>query len=215
MTDTSELRKLNLWQKIAHVQATLGPIAKNKSTTTGPKYDYVTAERVFSTLQARLGTIGIVIESEIVEQQTKPGNGEVNAYALRITVRNADTPSETTTCHWIAEARNNSDKGANGASTIGLKYFLLRLFLSSDEKDPEQIEQEELRTKASAWYQRVQAAQHALEGKTPTPQQVERLRTLVAHGQDLTPDRPVGYAIPDEDLLRECLAIAEYLRIGR
>jgi hypothetical protein len=95
MTDTAELRKLNLWQKIAHVQATLGPIAKNKSTTTGPKYDYVTAERVFSTLQARLGTIGIVIEP------------------------------------------------------------------------------------------------------------------------DLTPDRPVGYAIPDEDLLRECLAIAEYLRIGR
>lgn len=227
MSTETPATERNLYQRIADVQADLPPIEKGGRVNFGnTNYSYVSADALFALLQKRLATAGIVVIPMMDSVTASPGGDKNLLATMRFRVVNADDPTDCFEAPWCAQAPGNDDKGSSKAGTSGEKYFLMRLFLMSDEDDPDAETQEMRDAKAAAaprrppaptqaqavtpigtttreqriaaWRSKVAPAleKFAATGAVPTHEQAPAMRTLIARAQALAPG--VDKSNPDD-----------------
>lgn len=126
-----------LAQKIAQIMIDLEPIEKNGRVSFGQtKYNYISADMLFATLQKKVARAGIIVIPQITDYGFSP-DGKLLLGKMVIRVENTDNPNDYREIPWLASASTSDDKGPNKIGTSGEKYALMRLFMISDEEDPD------------------------------------------------------------------------------
>lgn len=128
----------NLYQRIAGLMQHLDPVEKSGQVNFGStRYSYVRADVLFATLQKKLADAGVVVVPSIESVQASPDGGKVLLAAMRFRLVNVDDPTDFLEVPWFAQGAAGDDKAVSKCGTSGMKYFLMKLLLMSDEEDPD------------------------------------------------------------------------------
>ena len=148
-----EEKKLNLYQKISEITASLGVIQKDSTApTTMGGYKFLSHAMMLAHLRTELTSRNVVIipsgeellRREVTEKKTTDSNGKekisfnfFTVIKFNFTVIDGDNPSDFFNAYWIGEGMDSSDKGVQKAGTSAEKYFLMKLFKVGDKDDPD------------------------------------------------------------------------------
>jgi hypothetical protein len=198
----------SLAQRLIGIQKTLKPIEKTGQMKGGLNYKFLRAEEVFALFQSKLANAGVLIVPAITGDHAKEGNHDVTVYTLLFTVVNADDPEDKMLAQWRAEAYSKDDKGANKALFRSWKTFIAKLFLISDERDPEAAEAEEREKQATEFIARVQQAAKVIGDRAATNDEERRLAQIAKAGAELLPN----FIFESGSTLSNLKAMAEQLK---
>ena len=133
-TDTKDTR--NLYQRIRDVMREIGYVQRDKRTTGGAIYKYVSHDAVVRHVRSALIKHGVVALASIVpDSVVQDGNRTQAITELRLV--NADNPSESITLYGLGFGIDSQDKGPGKAASYGKKYALIQAFLLETGDDPE------------------------------------------------------------------------------
>ena len=133
--DTKDTR--NLYQRIRDVMSEIGYVQRDKRTTGGAIYRYVSHDAVVRHVRSALIKHGVVALASVVpDSVVQDGNRTQAITELRLV--NADNPSESITLYGLGFGIDSQDKGPGKAASYGKKYALIQAFLLETGDDPEQ-----------------------------------------------------------------------------
>lgn len=137
--NTTSFSAMNLYQKINYVSDQCPPFKKTRSVLRSDgSHDYssTTFADVLKVVNPLLSEVGLTILpiGSTVKRSNKLTEGH---YTFKII--NADNPSECEIIEADSQGYDSADKGANKASTAGMKYLFMRLFRLETEEDPDLI----------------------------------------------------------------------------
>jgi hypothetical protein len=134
-----------LFAKIAAVMGEVRVLSR-EGRNTYDKYDYVTADKIASTIGSALAKHGIAFLPSVINVQTAEHTVKSGTIHYRTTVHMSMTLACTETgavwtMDWFGEAIDRSDKSINKAIVSAIKYFLLKTFLvaGGDEDDADAL----------------------------------------------------------------------------
>ena len=138
-------KSLNIYQKLAQVQAKTGQITKAEENKFG-KYKYFTEQQALNILKPLLSEQKLTLtfsdeNDRYFGSRKKDGEKEwVVEYLKRASLTNSENPTEQLTFNFWAIGSNSDPAKAKGcAETYAIKYFLTKFFLipTTDELDPD------------------------------------------------------------------------------
>lgn len=135
----TDIRTLNLYQKLAAITGEVGPVAKG-GTNTQQNYAYIEYAAVAGALRDLFAKYGVIIVPNMGERTLSPlagGKGTYTEIKFTFDVINADKPDERFSVEWVGESSDYGDKGTNKAATAALKYYLMRQFNVSEKGEVE------------------------------------------------------------------------------
>ena len=133
-TDTKDTR--NLYQRIRDVMREIGYVQRDKRTTGGAIYRYVSHDAVVRHVRSALIKHGVVALASIVPDSVVQ-NGNRTQAITELRLVNADNPSESITLYGLGFGIDSQDKGPGKAASYGKKYALIQAFLLETGDDPE------------------------------------------------------------------------------
>lgn len=137
----SDVRSLNIYQKLAEITGKIGVIDKGGKNTE-QNYAFIEYAAVAGKLRTLFAEYGVLIiprmpksaEHQREEITTKYGNkGVAILIDFTFEIVNADKPDDKFEVTWTGEAADYGDKGTNKAATSALKYYLMRQFNISEK----------------------------------------------------------------------------------
>lgn len=173
---TKDPASLNLWGRIAWVQAKVGAVAKTgevafKST----KYKHMQEHGVIEVLRALLDEAGIVTITDY--QEPSVAGNHIRA-TVRLQLVNIDEPEQREEFFYLAEGVDSSDKASNKLMTSGQKYALQKCFkIPTEDIDDVEGSDEAHNTPSTA-----------AEASTISPQKATALRNRVTAAIGDPPD---------------------------
>lgn len=144
--------KLNLYQKISEITASLGVIQKDSSAPAAMGgYRFISHAMMLGHLRHELTARNVVIipsgeellRADVTEKKVEDSKGVRISYNYRtivkfnFTVVDGDNPQDFFNAYWLGEGMDTSDKGVQKAGTSAEKYFLMKLFKIGDKDDPD------------------------------------------------------------------------------
>ena len=138
---SSDVRSLNIYQKLAEITGKIGVIDKGGKNTE-QNYAFIEYAAVAGKLRTLFAEYGVLIiprmpkstEHQREEITTKYGNkGVAILIDFTFEIVNADKPDDKFDVTWTGEAADYGDKGTNKAATSALKYYLMRQFNISEK----------------------------------------------------------------------------------
>jgi hypothetical protein len=157
----------NLYQRIRDVMGEIGYVQRDKRTTGGAIYKYVSHDAVVRHVRGALIKHGVVALASVVPDSIRQDGNRTQAITeLRLV--NADNPSESITLYGLGFGIDSQDKGPGKAASYGKKYALIQAFLLETGDDPEQdnIEHEPAPTPATESKQ--EPKREAAQAENPT-----------------------------------------------
>ena len=138
---SSDVRSLNIYQKLSAIMGDIGVVEKGGKNTE-QNYAFIEYAAVAGKLRALFSEYGVLIvprmpkASEHVREEitTKYGSkGVAILIDFTFEIINADKPDDKFEVTWTGEAADYGDKGTNKAATSALKYYLMRQFNISEK----------------------------------------------------------------------------------
>lgn len=126
----------NLYQRIRDVMGEIGYVQRDKRTTGGAIYKYVSHDAVVRHVRGALIKHGVVALASVVPDSVKQ-NGNRTQAITELRLVNADNPSESITLYGLGFGIDSQDKGPGKAASYGKKYALIQAFLLETGDDPE------------------------------------------------------------------------------
>lgn len=133
--------KVKLYKKLAFMQASLKGVSKDKKSYT---YSYVSGDKLLPLIKDLMISQNLLLKQEVIEHtnvrqdyedKNKIVKNEIlTTLVMRFTWVDCDT-GETDINLWVANGQNGWDKGVGSALTYGERYFLLKYFHISTDKD--------------------------------------------------------------------------------
>lgn len=155
----------NLYLKLLELQKTVVGLTKDKD---GNSYKYVSGDKILGIIRPHMDNLGLILIPEVEDASfirqdyklyDKQGNVRDKSemfckLVLKFTWVDTDS-GESMVCRWASSGMNNWDKGLGSALTYGERYFLLKFFHVSTDKDdvdaPRSIEEEMTLQQVIAW----------------------------------------------------------------
>ena len=139
---TTDIKELNLFQRIIKVREQVKYAQKDKSVSTGGgSYKAVTHDQVTAIVREHMNTYGIVcvpnMESSVMNPKEEGAKQQRYDAIYTFTFINADKPDDSTTVRIEAHAMDNADKAPGKAISYAKKYALLKLFEIETGEDEE------------------------------------------------------------------------------
>jgi len=135
------MEKLNLYQKLLHIQTKINGLGKDKSTY---NYKYVTGDKVLGEIKPLMNELGLILKQEVIsiensrqDYNTKSGaKSEIlSKVMMQFTWIDCAT-GEKDVNSFGANGQNDWEKGLGSALTYAERYFLLKYFhIATDEDD--------------------------------------------------------------------------------
>ena len=135
------MEKLNLYQKLLHIQTKINGLGKDKSTY---NYKYVTGDKVLGEIKPLMNELGLILKQEVISIEnsrqdyvTKSGaKSEIlSKVMMQFTWIDCAT-GEKDVNSFGANGQNDWEKGLGSALTYAERYFLLKYFhIATDEDD--------------------------------------------------------------------------------
>lgn len=135
----SEFLSLNIYQKINWVSSQVEPLKKMRSVKRAngsEDYSSTTFSQILALINPLMDRVGLALipVESVVTRANRMTSGH---YKYKLV--NTDSPSEFEYVEIDSQGFDTVDKGANKASTAGMKYLLMRLFRLETEEDPDLI----------------------------------------------------------------------------
>jgi hypothetical protein len=135
------MEKLNLYQKLLHIQTKINGLGKDKSTY---NYKYVTGDKVLGEIKPLMNQLNLILKQEVVSIEntrqdylTKSGSKSevLSKVMMQFTWIDCAT-GEKDVNSFGANGQNDWEKGLGSALTYAERYFLLKYFhIATDEDD--------------------------------------------------------------------------------
>jgi len=135
------MEKLNLYQKLLHIQTKINGLGKDKSTY---NYKYVTGDKVLGEIKPLMNELGLILKQEVVSIENsrqdystaKGSKSEIlSKVMMQFTWIDCAT-GEKDVNSFGANGQNDWEKGLGSALTYAERYFLLKYFhIATDEDD--------------------------------------------------------------------------------
>lgn len=158
MADSSEIAKMNLWQKLAKVRDTADVVAKNRA---GYGYKYATEDEILAKVTAGMTKYHLSIYPQIdqahftierhdfVKKKYDKARSEwiddpQSEYCVRgwinFLIVNDDRPEEQTVIPWVLVGSQADDSQAFGSAlTYSVRYYFLKFFgIATPDDDPDE-----------------------------------------------------------------------------
>lgn len=143
-----EIKKMNIYEKMSHIEAGVGVVAKNLDVPAGKSsYKAVSESDVkLSVLplehKFRVKSIPVeieIVESGIITSKRKYGDVEEMWLRVRSTVDfiNIDNPEEIVRVHAYGDGIDNGDKAPGKGDTYSVKYCYLKAYKIVTGDDPD------------------------------------------------------------------------------
>lgn len=215
MNDTvaaqTEVRVLNIYQRINEVRKSCPYIKKNKEVTGAGTYMAVTHDHVTAELRPYLIAQGIVIvprllESRVADTGTTTKSGiPIIRYEARYEVDfvNMDDPADRVPVPIESHALDNGDKAPGKAASYATKYAMLKLFSIETGEHEEDRPDAKAAGKAHLPSKSISGTDGALENLTP-----ERREVLARKMSSIVDCFDAAKASGDEDETRRLEAEA-------
>jgi hypothetical protein len=147
VTTDKTAKKMNLYQKLHHIQCEILGLSKNKKSF---GYSYVNGDKVLEYIKPLMNELGLILKQEIISIKNKrhdyqTGSAEkknlkdkseiLSKVMMRFTWIDTDT-GEKDENSFGANGMNDWEKGLGSALTYGERYFLLKFFhIATDQDD--------------------------------------------------------------------------------
>lgn len=140
-----EIKNLNLYQRLSEVRKIIS-FLKTEKQTYEAKYPTTKSSQVLYPLHKPINDFGLLLIPEILSEDPAieiPTSGGGKRYLVKLNMEmtwiNIDKPDERHTVKWMAKGINTDpDKAVGAALTYGERYFLLKFFnISTDKDDPD------------------------------------------------------------------------------
>ena len=135
------MEKLNLYQKLLHIQTKINGLGKDKSTY---NYKYVTGDKVLSEIKPLMNQLGLILKQEVLsientrqDYTAKSGSKSeiLSKVMMQFTWIDCATGDKDVNS-FGANGQNDWEKGLGSALTYAERYFLLKYFhIATDEDD--------------------------------------------------------------------------------
>jgi len=135
------MEKLNLYQKLLHIQTKINGLGKDKSTY---QYKYVTGDKVLGEIKPLMNQLGLILKQEVVSIENtrqdyltaKGSKSEIlSKVMMQFTWIDCATGDKDVNS-FGANGQNDWEKGLGSALTYAERYFLLKYFhIATDEDD--------------------------------------------------------------------------------
>ena len=135
------MEKLNLYQKLLHIQTKINGLGKDKSTY---NYKYVTGDKVLGEIKPLMNELGLILKQEVISIENsrqdystaKGSKSEIlSKVMMQFTWIDCAT-GEKDVNSFGANGQNDWEKGLGSALTYAERYFLLKYFhIATDEDD--------------------------------------------------------------------------------
>lgn len=135
------MEKLNLYQKLLHIQTKINGLGKDKSTY---NFKYVTGDKVLGEIKPLMNELGLILKQEVIsiensrqDYNTKSGaKSEILSKVMMQFTWIDCTTGEKDVNSFGANGQNDWEKGLGSALTYAERYFLLKYFhIATDEDD--------------------------------------------------------------------------------
>ena len=135
------MEKLNLYQKLLHIQTKIIGLGKDKSTY---QYKYVTGDKVLGEIKPLMNQLGLILKQEVISIENtrqdyltaKGSKSEIlSKVMMQFTWIDCATGDKDVNS-FGANGQNDWEKGLGSALTYAERYFLLKYFhIATDEDD--------------------------------------------------------------------------------
>jgi hypothetical protein len=135
------MEKLNLYQKLLHIQTKINGLGKDKSTY---QYKYVTGDKVLGEIKPLMNQLGLILKQEVISIENtrqdyltaKGSKSEIlSKVMMQFTWIDCATGDKDVNS-FGANGQNDWEKGLGSALTYAERYFLLKYFhIATDEDD--------------------------------------------------------------------------------
>ena len=135
------MEKLNLYQKLLHIQTKINGLGKDKTTY---QYKYVTGDKVLGEIKPLMNQLGLILKQEVISIENsrqdyttaKGSKSEIlSKVMMQFTWIDCET-GEKDVNSFGANGQNDWEKGLGSALTYAERYFLLKYFhIATDEDD--------------------------------------------------------------------------------
>ena len=141
------MEKLNLYQKLLHIQTKINGLGKDKSTY---NYKYVTGDKVLGEIKPLMNDLGLILKQEILSIENTRQDYQLVDNKTGVIKNKSEILSKVMMQFtWIdcatgekdvnsfgANGQNDWEKGLGSALTYAERYFLLKYFhIATDEDD--------------------------------------------------------------------------------
>ena len=135
------MEKLNLYQKLLHIQTKINGLGKDKSTH---QYKYVTGDKILGEIKPLMNQLGLILKQEVISIENsrqdyttaKGSKSEIlSKVMMQFTWIDCATGEKDVNL-FGANGQNDWEKGLGSALTYAERYFLLKYFhIATDEDD--------------------------------------------------------------------------------
>ena len=135
------MEKLNLYQKLLHIQTKINGLGKDKTTY---QYKYVTGDKVLGEIKPLMNQLGLILKQEVISIENsrqdyltaKGSKSEIlSKVMMQFTWIDCATGDKDVNS-FGANGQNDWEKGLGSALTYAERYFLLKYFhIATDEDD--------------------------------------------------------------------------------
>ena len=135
------MEKLNLYQKLLHIQTKINGLGKDKTTY---QYKYVTGDKVLGEIKPLMNQLGLILKQEVLSIENtrqdystaKGSKSEIlSKVMMQFTWIDCATGDRDVNS-FGANGQNDWEKGLGSALTYAERYFLLKYFhIATDEDD--------------------------------------------------------------------------------
>jgi hypothetical protein len=135
------MEKLNLYQKLLHIQTKINGLGKDKSTY---QYKYVTGDKVLGEIKPLMNQLGLILKQEVISIENtrqdyltaKGSKSEILSKVMMQFTWIDCTTGEKDVNSFGSNGQNDWEKGLGSALTYAERYFLLKYFhIATDEDD--------------------------------------------------------------------------------
>ncbi|MFD2599871.1 ERF family protein [Sphingobacterium corticis] len=142
---------MSIYKKLHEIQKSVRGFAKDKK---GHGYDYVSGEKVLSTVRSKMDELGVILKQEIISIDNeridyrtgigttyeKPKSEILSKVMMKFTWVDIDTGDKDENS-FGANGQNDWDKGVGSAMTYGERYFILKYFhIPTDQDDIDNLD---------------------------------------------------------------------------
>ena len=135
------MEKLNLYQKLLHIQTKINGLGKDKTTY---QYKYVTGDKVLGEIKPLMNSLGLILKQEVISIENsrqdytaaKGSKSEILSKVMMQFTWIDCVTGEKDVNLFGANGQNDWEKGLGSALTYAERYFLLKYFhIATDEDD--------------------------------------------------------------------------------
>jgi len=143
----AKVEKMNLFQKLHYIQSTVNALGTDKKSF---NFSYTTGEKILAVVKPLMNQLGLLLVPSVTQigterqdyENAKGQKKSENTVILNMIMTWIDTESgEQYPVAWGAIGQNDWDKGFGSALTYSERYFLLKFFhISTDRDDIDNLE---------------------------------------------------------------------------